>query len=240
MSKLNLVHLKNVPIYEQLQLEEALLRLTGESWCVINEGSPPAIVMGISGKFEQLVDEKKIANSPIPLIKRYSGGGTIVVDNDTLFVSFIMQKNEVPISPFPEPILRWSANLYKKALNIPGFSLKENDYVIGMRKCGGNAQYIKKEAFVHHTTFLWNFQTDLMDYLLHPPKTPKYRAGRTHHDFLCSLKEFFPSKAYFIAALKSHLKAFYTINERDLNPLLPLLIKPHRKATSLIIPCRGS
>lgn len=39
-----------VPILQQLQLEEALLRATKHSWFLINEGTPqPSIVMGVSG-----------------------------------------------------------------------------------------------------------------------------------------------------------------------------------------------
>ena len=37
------------PILEQLQLEEALFRADQRNWCLLNSGSPPAIVMGISG-----------------------------------------------------------------------------------------------------------------------------------------------------------------------------------------------
>ena len=44
------------PIYDQLLLEEALLRSDTRNWCIISEGSPPAIVMGISGKKHELID----------------------------------------------------------------------------------------------------------------------------------------------------------------------------------------
>jgi hypothetical protein len=42
--------LAGVPILQQLQLEEALLRATKHSWFLINEGTPqPSVVMGVSG-----------------------------------------------------------------------------------------------------------------------------------------------------------------------------------------------
>ena len=53
MLKLNLCVLKNVPVWQQLAIEEALLRADDENWCVINEGSAPAIVFGISGKIDE-------------------------------------------------------------------------------------------------------------------------------------------------------------------------------------------
>ncbi|WP_194848429.1 lipoate--protein ligase family protein [Candidatus Neptunochlamydia vexilliferae] len=232
-SKLNLLELQNVPIFEQLRIEEALLRLNDENWCILNQGSPPSIVMGISGKPETLVNTTKLEEKPIPLIKRYSGGGTVVVDHNTLFASLIFEKKVHDFPCYPEPILRWSESLYQKALDIPGFHLRENDYVIGEHKCAGNAQYIKKERFVHHTTFLWDYETSAMDYLLYPPKTPNYRDGRSHDAFLCRLKEFLPSKEVFFNRLKETLADDYDLEVATLNPLLPLLGKPHRQTTSI-------
>lgn len=229
--KLNIISLKNCSILEQLQIEEALLRLDHENWCIINEGSPRTIVMGISGKTEDLVNLSKMEQAPIPLIKRYSGGGTVIVDTNTLFVSFIFQKNIFSFPCFPEPILRWSAEFYQKALDIETFELRENDYVIGNLKCGGNAQYIKKDRFVHHTTFLWDFEEDTMDYLLHPKKTPTYREGRSHTDFLTRLSHHLPSKNHFIQQVKNQLKNQFILIEKSLHPLIPLLEKPHRKTT---------
>lgn len=50
MATLRLLRLRNYPIFEQLRVEEALLRTTTDCWCVLNDGTPePAIVMGISG-----------------------------------------------------------------------------------------------------------------------------------------------------------------------------------------------
>lgn len=228
-----ILELHQTPIEEQLRIEEALLRLTDENWCIINEGSPPSIVMGISGKPEELISAKHVEENPVPLIKRYSGGGTVIVDQNTLFVSFIFQKDLLSCPPFPEPILRWSEGIYQNALEIPGFHLRENDYAIGDLKCGGNAQYIQKHRFVHHTTFLWDYDPSRMEYLLHPKKAPHYRAGRPHDAFLCRLKDFIPSKSSFTAAFIKELKQRYTTIKGSLNPLIPLLKTPHRKSTTL-------
>lgn len=232
--KLNLLILKHRPIFEQLQIEEALLRLSNENWCIINEGSPEAIVMGISGKPETLVCSQKMKERPIPLIKRYSGGGTVIVDSNTLFVTLILQKDVLPCPTFPEPILRWTESFYQNALKIPDFHLRENDYVINDLKCGGNAQYLKKERLVHHTTFLWDYAEEAMQYLLYPPKTPNYRDGRSHTAFLTRLKEALPSKDHFIQGVKAELSRRFTVTEKPLNPLIPLLKQPHRQTTALL------
>ena len=50
MAVCRLLRMRQVPILQQLRLEEALLRADDANWCIINDGSAtPAIVMGISG-----------------------------------------------------------------------------------------------------------------------------------------------------------------------------------------------
>lgn len=210
---LHFLSLKEMPILEQLQLEERLLHLDNRNWCLVNQGSTPAIVMGISGKPELLIDQKKLKERPLPVIKRFSGGGTVVVDQDTLFVTFIFQKGGLPFPAYPEPILRWTETVYKEVFPFPAFALRENDYILGERKCGGNAQYIKKERWLHHTSFLWNYEKTRMEYLLHPPKTPQYRAGRTHEEFLCTLSPHFADKSAFFDALKAELSSQFVLKQ---------------------------
>lgn len=229
-----ILHLKNVPIFAQLQLEEALLRTDTRNICLINEGSPPAIVMGISSKSDELIDLEKLEKSPLPVIRRYSGGGTVVVDPNTLFVSFICNKSLVDFEPYPEPLMRWSAEIYKEVFELADFDLKENDYVIGQKKVGGNAQYLTKSRFVHHTTFLWDYQKQLMDLLLHPEKTPAYRLGREHGEFVTRLSMHLDSKEGCIARFKQILQKQFGAQEIEKSALESALEKPHRKSTSLL------
>lgn len=230
----HLLHFKNMPILEQLQLEEALLRCDSRNFCLINEGSTPAVVLGISGKVEELVDQEKATKSSLPLIRRFSGGGTVVVDSSTLFITFICQKESHAFPAFPEPILKWSEELYKEVFNHPLFQLRENDYALGEKKCGGNAQYLKRERWLHHTSFLWDYSPQLMSHLLHPKKTPSYRAGRTHADFLCTLKEFLPDRDAFLSRLKTTLRDRYGLLELTTDQISPILELPHRKATQVL------
>lgn len=214
-----LLHLHNYPIEEQLQLEKRLLQEGSGNLCLINEGSSPAIVLGISGKEEELVDQEKALRDGIPIIRRFSGGGTVIVDEDTLFVTFICEKELHDFPAYPEPIMRWTAKIYEDVFNHPCFALRENDYVLGEKKCGGNAQYIKKNRWLHHTSFLWNFEQERMNYLLHPKKTPAYRQGRSHQDFLCTLQEVFPSKSRFVDALKEALAQRFSLIHTSIEAL---------------------
>lgn len=228
------VALDSCPIYEQLQLEEALLRTDENSYCIVNKGSPPSIVMGISGKKRELVDELAAKEKSIPLIRRYSGGGCVVVDEDTLFISFIIGKEFYTAPLYPESIHRWAEDLYLSSWKIPGFALRENDYVIQEKKCGGNAQYLKKDRFVHHTTFLWKYCPTKMSLLLHPAKEPSYRKKRDHLDFLQPLHSHAKSVDYLIDAMKNELDKRFHLQEKKVEELHAFLDLPHRKSVTLV------
>jgi lipoate-protein ligase A len=229
--KIHFIALQGVSIFEQLQLEEALLRTEDKSFCLVNFGSPRAIVMGISGQPDKLLHREKVALDQIPVIQRFSGGGTVIVDEGTLFITFIISKEHVAIQAFPEAIHRWAADLYTAAWNIPGFHYRENDYVIGDRKCGGNAQYIKKDRWLHHTSFLWDYREENMEYLLLPFKRPQYRQDRTHKEFLCRLKDWAPNPDTLIAQLQTELVKRLYIEPFDVKNRAE---RPHRKSARLI------
>ena len=162
-----LLKLRNVPIFKQLKLEEALFRADPRSWLIINEWSADgsvctwrarrtsrptlyAIVLGISGKPDELVHLDQAADAGVPLIKRFTGGGTVVCDTDTIFVSFIAAaEGAARVRAYPEPILKWTSDIYADALaacGISDFRTNANDYCIGDRKFGGNAQSISESA----------------------------------------------------------------------------------------------
>ncbi len=228
---LSFLHLKNIPILEQLHLEEALLRSDSQNWCLINEGSPDAIVMGVSGKKEEFINENRAVG--IPIIKRFSGGGTVFVDNNTIFVSFIFNQEQLPIDPFPQSVMKWSGEFYNQVFGS-SFALRENDYTFGLQKFGGNAQYFTKNRWLHHTTFLWDYDPEKMLSLQMPKKKPLYRKERAHRDFLCSLKKFFPSKEFVINRLIKELSATFLLKHSTLAHAKQALKLPHRQATKLL------
>ena len=231
---IQLLHLKNTPIFEQLKLEEALLRVDDASYCIINEGSPSSIVMGISSKPEEVLFLEEAKEKKVPLIRRYSGGGCVIVDEKTIFVSFIFAKKDLSIPFYPESILRWTEGFYQKAFRFSDFQIKENDYVIHNKKCGGNAQYLKKERCVHHTTFLWDFDSRQMQLLKFPPKVPSYRLERSHDDFLIRMKEFFVDKDRIVKGIAIELQNRFKVCKVALQDLLPLQEQPHRKSVTLL------
>lgn len=82
--------------------------------CILNYGqAPPTIVLGISGKLESLVNIPLAQSRNVPILRRFTGGGTVVTDENTLFVSFIFNKTDIPTQPlFPREVMRWSEQFY--------------------------------------------------------------------------------------------------------------------------------
>ncbi len=225
------LHLHNTPIFEQLQIEEALLRKDDRNWLIINEGSPKAIVLGISGKTELLINKPKWTQNPVPLIRRFSGGGTVFVDENTLFVTFIGNEPDLQVPCQPQAVMEWTQSLYSEIFPELEFGVRENDYVIGSKKFGGNAQYMCKQRWLHHSSLLWDYHPDNMEYLLMPPKTPHYRERRSHRDFLCSLKQHYPKRSDITHKLATAVHERYGMTSKTVFEALSYKEKPHRQAT---------
>lgn len=100
--------------------------------------------------------------------------------------------------------MKWTETFYKDVFcKYKDFSLQEHDYAFGTRylyahptvcssycsKFGGNAQCITRKQWVHHTSFLYDYNTELMSLLKMPQNVPQYRQARPHHEFLCKLKD---------------------------------------------------
>ncbi|KAD5507872.1 hypothetical protein R6Q59_031427 [Mikania micrantha] len=219
---MNIVRMKGVPILQQLEIEECLLRTSSDNWCIINDGTDkPNIVMGISGKPAELVEIKPVLEDKIPIIRRFTGGGTVIVDHGTIFVSFICNKDVVDVQPYPRPIMSWSSLIYSQVFQgIADFSLRENDYVFGLRKFGGNAQSITKNRWIHHTSFLWDFETHNMSYLKLPQRAPEYRLARDHLDFICPMKDYI-SRSDFISKAIDAAGSHFSVKSTEFEVIKP-------------------
>jgi len=231
---LHFLLLDKISIFEQLQIEEALLRADKRNWCLINTGSPEAIVMGISGKPDLLIEDRVFQMKPVPVIKRFSGGGTVFIDHNTIFVTWICNSRELSIPCCPEKIHQWTIHFYQQAFPNLGMQLRENDYVLNEQKCGGNAQYLCKDRWLHHSSLLWDFDEENMRYLSMPPKMPVYRHRRPHKDFLCKLRDYFPEKGMLSARVRETLGHVFHVSEVELEEIQELLCGGHRQATQLL------
>ena len=210
MPLLRVFRTRGLPILQQLQYEEAILRADTGNWLIVNDGcQKPSIVLGISGDPEKLTHTDKVKAAGVQLLKRFSGGGTVVVDSNTVFSTLIFEQSSLPdVDAFPNSIMEFTGELYSDVFNTlernPNkvcrtnrnefttqqhleFKLQQNDYVFGDRKVGGNAQAITKQRWLHHTSFLWDFKRANMALLKEPSRRPEYRGTRSHTSFLCPL-----------------------------------------------------
>ena len=237
---IRLVRTRGLCVLRQLRLEESLFRANAENWAIVNDGAPrTAIVLGISGKPHRLIDVAAAHRDDLLVIKRFSGGGTVVVDANTQLVSLVMNAEAVAPTPlFPHPLMRWTESLYKGMdtcdenagvfRDVPNWRLHQNDYVVEVSdvpsvderdakkilKVGGNAQSISKTRFVHHTSFLWDFDEENMSrYLAVPEKQPAYRENRPHGAFLTPLSRWVRDRNLMRDRLPGALRALGLVVE---------------------------
>ncbi len=234
LPQINVLALEGVSILEQLRLEEALLRSGDQNFCILNHKSSPAIVMGISGKEEELIDEEEFSKRPVSVIRRFSGGGCVLINQETLFLTFICNRKDIDIGTCPKALLSWTEKVLMPCFLPGSFQVRENDYVLGDKKFGGNAQYFTKDRWLHHTSILWDFSDEEMRVLKMPPKIPDYREGRSHKKFLIRLKEHFSSKDHFFENVIHSLSKSFQLQKLEKCDVEYILKTPHRKATEIL------
>lgn len=191
------VHARSVDIARFLRLEEGLLRhRASEDWLTTLDGAARrAVVLGVSGAVERLVDAREARRRDVKLVRRFTGGGTIACDGDTLFVGMTMNAGDDAMvgerETHPRRVMAATEAVYARVFDKCGtFALRENDYAFGGRKFGGNAQAITRGRFLHHTSFLYDYDEDAMAATLKTPeRAPAYRNGRAHRDFVTRLRD---------------------------------------------------
>ncbi|GMH87534.1 hypothetical protein TrVE_jg9509 [Triparma verrucosa] len=218
MSQMKLLRLPPLNLYGRLCLEEYILRnpnLYPHSYLLLSRHPPPSLtsavtpgkprtmVLGIGGKLNQHLSPSA---SNITCLKRFTGGGTVITDSKTLFLTFICRptfqhynetQGNIQVGTLgPREIMSWSGSLLSSYISplLSGgmtFLSKENDYVLSNdMKVGGNAQAITKGGFCHHTSLLWTFDDNNMEVLREPEKRPEYRKKRKHGEFITRLEEY--------------------------------------------------
>lgn len=221
MNTIRIVELKKMPIFQMLALEEHLLEQPCENFLLINYGTPDAIVLGKSNDRHALVEKE----TAVPLIRRFSGGGTVYVDQSTLFITWIISK-DLSQAKCVDTLFDWTlATLIKAHPNI-GLDRAETDYVIGDKKVGGTAQYVKKDRILHHTSFLFDYSKEKLRVLKSPIKAPRYREGRSHENFLTTLNTYFSKMEDFVYPYLEELKGEFNIETTSMLDILTQLQKP--------------
>lgn len=154
------------------------------------ERPEPCVVMGVGGRRAREVNLETCAG--VPVLRRVSGGGTVVLGPGCLCFSLVLSLDLRPelreirssYSRILEPIARALADR-EPGLNVRGIA----DLSRYEKKVSGNAQRRQKHSLLHHGTLLYDFDVRLMArHLQHPPKMPEYRQDRAHEDFVTQLE----------------------------------------------------
>lgn len=112
--RLRCANVTGLNIYDSLLCEELIWRHSTDNWFLFNTGPvEPTIVLGLSGKIPALVNMPNASRDKVPLIRRFTGGGTVIVDPDTVFSTFVLNASDVGTLPYPRDIMNWSEKLYK-------------------------------------------------------------------------------------------------------------------------------
>src|SRR5437660_3329384 len=197
---------------ENLACDEALL-----DWCDAGDGLEMLrfweprqyfVVVGDSNRVEREVNVEACRELGIPILRRCSGGGTVLQGPGCLNYSlilrmdsypalqtvtstnrFVMERNRAAL----EPLLTRSSRLKEaltsnSSLRTPHSALSvrgHTDLVLEDRKFSGNAQRRKRHAVLFHGSFLLDFDIALIERVLRmPSKQPDYRRSRSHGEIL--------------------------------------------------------
>jgi lipoate-protein ligase A len=147
----------------------------------------PAVVLGAGGRIADDVDAAACERDGVPLARRSSGGGTVLLGSGCLLYSLVLRYDRAAELCDIRKSYHWILARVIEAL--PGVAVTgASDLTIAGRKVGGSAQQRKREYLLHHGTLLYGFDVALVSrYLREPPRQPDYRGRRSHTDFVTNL-----------------------------------------------------
>jgi len=149
------------------------------------------IVVGRAGRTAEDCFLDRCRRGKIRIIRRISGGGTVLQGpgcfNYSAIISYETDGAYRGVrSSYGKILGKIRDALKTKRFNAEVFPL--SDIALGTRKISGNAQARKRKFFLHHGTFLHDFDVGKVSlYLRHPCKEPEYRQNRAHGDFLANI-----------------------------------------------------
>jgi lipoate-protein ligase A len=179
---------------ENLALDEALLLAaesgTGGEVLRLWESPTPAVVVGSGGSVPIDVNVPACAADGIPVLRRSSGGGTVLIGPGCLCFSLVLNYDQAPgLNEIPASN-RYILARIVNALTpiIPARVEGLSDLTVNGLKFSGNAQQRKRWFFLHHGTLLCGFDLTLLGTYLNPPeRQPEYRRNRPHAEFVANL-----------------------------------------------------
>lgn len=171
---------------DEILLEEAESNLRGET-LRIWESLTYFVVLGISSHYKDEVNVSACERDGISVLRRKSGGATVLQGPGCLNFALILQTSEKSgIRSDTQKVMKKNCEAANKwglhgKIEIQGIS----DLTWNAKKFSGNAMRRGRNYQLFHGTFLYNFNLEkISEYLGHPCREPEYRQKRKHIDFL--------------------------------------------------------
>lgn len=182
---------------ENLACDEVLLDLaeSGLGGEVLRFWEPARhfVVVGYANKAATEVNLSFCATNGIPVLRRCTGGGTVIQGPGVLNYSLVLRFDSPgplqSITAANEFILNRHQAALAALLGAPIEMRGHTDLAIGGLKFSGNAQRRKKHSLLFHGAFLLHLDIGLLERTLPmPSKQPDYRINRSHSAFLMNLR----------------------------------------------------
>lgn len=162
-----------------LALEEALGRAAGPLPTLRLWRNDRCVVVGRSQVAEAEVDMAACRELDIPVLRRFSGGGTVYHDPGNLNVSLILRRDDPALAT--RPGLPRSPGIYRllleplaravESLGIPA-QATERDLLVDGAKVTGVAAWVGGQAILVHGTLLVDADLETLDRVLAGPGAP--------------------------------------------------------------------
>lgn len=148
-------------------------------------------VLGVSQVLRQHVYESACHEDRVGIFRRASAGGCVLQGPGSLNYSLVLLHEHHPDARTVRGGYCYIFNKIANALQSRGVMVKHkgiSDLAHNGKKVSGNAQKRRRNAFLHHGTLLYDFDTQRVErYLKEPSDRPEYRGDRTHTRFVQNL-----------------------------------------------------
>ncbi|MBU3759564.1 MAG: lipoate--protein ligase family protein [Candidatus Omnitrophica bacterium] len=150
------------------------------------------VVAGYSNKIHREVNVPYCRGAGIPILRRSSGGGTVLQGPGCLNYALILDIRKNPclesIRATNTYIMERNARALSRAAQKEFCVRGHTDLADGPVKFSGNAQRRRRNFLLFHGTFLIDFDMPLISRALQMPSSqPDYRENRSHEDFVRNL-----------------------------------------------------
>ncbi len=154
---------------------------------LIWESAEPAVVLPRNGEPALWACRPACAARGVPLLRRGSGGGAVVVGPGCLNFALVLSLDRRPWLTDVERSYEWLLGRLAAVLAVDGIAVRSSDLAIRDRKFAGHAQRRVHRALLHHGVALYDFDLELIEALLpEPRRRPGWRGDRTHREFLAN------------------------------------------------------